>query len=357
MDLIGLIKLMLRHWLVVVPMLLLTVAIGASVHRGADSLYAARGSVLLTSNPVDGTAAPQDVLDIGEIAEVVRLSDQARSLVEFDERASFTIAPTADNVMEVTLVGGASEEVSSAVMGVAQLVIDRIEEVQADAGVAPDERVVGVVISEPVVPVARTLDDETVFEATVGVLLDDKAASRANPYEANRATSRLVQVALQSDAGRSQVAETSSEGIAFSITHDINDPAPILDLSVYGNSPAEALAGFDGLVGTMQDYLDGRQQLARVPHSSRISIEVIAQPVAVENVSPPVSRAAAAALALGIILAMVSAVMLENLAARRRLSSGAPQAWLTEADAEGNGSVNARLGLSARSHAQESPRD
>ena len=46
MDLDGLLRLMLRRWKIVAPVLLLFVALAVSVHRGVESVYEASGSVL-----------------------------------------------------------------------------------------------------------------------------------------------------------------------------------------------------------------------------------------------------------------------------------------------------------------------
>lgn len=320
MDLIGLLKLMLRRWLVVVPIVALAMVAAVLVHRDGDSLFEAQGTVLVTPRPPDATPSPAEVLDVAEIAEVVRLSDAARALVEPDGAASLSIEPTADNVLQVTLVGAQSDDVTSGVMAIAQLVIEQVESVQAGAGVIPDERVEADTLTEDITAVTETLDGETVFSATVGVLLDDTAATRDNPYAADRATGRLVQVAMESDAERSQVAGRSSEAIDYSITQQDFDTAPILELWVYGPTEGDALDGFDALVATMQDYLDTRQEQAGVATSSRVSIEVIAQPQSVEDVSPPISRTAAVTAALGIILALAAAVLTENIVNRRTRS-------------------------------------
>lgn len=320
MDLDGLLRLMLRRWKIVVPMLLVVVALAVSVHRGGESVYEASGSVLLSQQPSDRAIAPEDVLDVAEVAAVVRLSAEARALVEFDESSRLSIEPTAENVLQATVVGGVAADVSSALTAVAQLIVEQVEAVQSGAGVAPDERVEAVVLTEDVVPVSQTVDGDTLFTATVGIMLDDRVVSRDNPYRPDRATGRLVQVAMESDAGRAEVAARSSDGITYSIIQDGNDPAAILEVAAYGPSGDEALTAFNVVVASIQDFLDTRQQQAGVPASSRIGVEVIALPEKVQNVSAPVSRAAAATLALGIVLTGLAAVLAENIGVRRSRS-------------------------------------
>lgn len=319
MDLVSLLGLVRQHWKAVVPVLLLTVALATSVQQTSEPLLEAQGSVLIATADHETQVAPADIIDPAEITEIVRLSDATNDLSSGTPPLEVTLVPAAANIVQIVVTGDEEAAVTSGVEELVQLVVSETQALQVQADIPDGERIEARPLTDNVEAVQQTgvADGEASYTATVGVRFNDPAAGIENPYTASRGTGRLLEVAVQSDAGRATVNERTGAAIDFSVAQEDFDQAPILQIVTYGTARDETIEGFDNVVATMADYLDDRQARAGVPGSARLSAEVVAAPLDVRDVSPPISRAVAVTIGLGLVLALAAAILAENLATRR----------------------------------------
>lgn len=329
MDLVSLVKLVLRRWMVVVPILIVALAVAVNVQGSVESVFEAEGSAVIATAAYDQQAVPSDAVEPAELAEIVRLSDEVAELAAGPPELDITIVPAAANILQIVVSGDDEAVVTAGVGELVELVIARTQALQQEAGVSNEERIQARPLSEDIEAVAQTsVDDATVeYTAAVGLRFDDPTAGIENPYTANRATARLVEVAVQSDASRARVNELTGTTIDYAVTQEEFDQAPILQVMAYGTSEAAAIEGFGNVVETMGELLAQRQDRAGIPPSAQLAVEVVAAPQRARDVSPPIARTAAVTVALGALIALGAAILAENLNTRRELRRRPAHRW------------------------------
>jgi hypothetical protein len=319
MDLVSLLRIMIKWWVVVVPMVVLTIIAAVIVNRSAEPLYEASGSVLVATPAFISAPGTFQDFNIAEIAATVRENEQLNELRAADELTDYTIDDGTDGLIQVIATGTSGIATERTADTVAALVVDELLAVQERQGVEEGATVLPRLTNEQAVAQEGTTEDGGQrFVANVGIVLDEAAVEVQNPYSATPPTGRLLQVAVMSAEGRQRVNDLTVEPIAFEILQDYQDRAPILEVSAFGPGPDAALAGFEAVTQTISDVLDERQERAGVPPSQRIVIEVIAAPGGARDVSPPIDRPVAVTIALGLLAAVGAALAAESIASHRQ---------------------------------------
>lgn len=323
MDLLGLIKVFARQWMITVPLLVVVVVLAVVVQNSTEDVFEASGSVVIAEAPIAPSMDPIAMTRPATVARQLRLTDAFRDLIQSDETAGVVVDGTGAGALEISVTGAPAEEMEEAATALAALAADIVATVQDEAEVAQQERVSAVVQRVDLVPTgAETDTGAPIFTAVTEVYLDDPLGGGENPLSATPGTARLLEVSSQSDAARSEVSERVGADIEFEVVQDINDRAPILDLLVFAESRQLAAEGFEGVVETLAQDLDDRQARAGVRSTDRLVIDVLAAPGEARDVSPPISRAVAAVIAIGLLAAVLAAVLAENLGRNRENRQG-----------------------------------
>jgi hypothetical protein len=328
MDLLTVFGVMVRRWYVVVPTLLVTALMAVFLQFNATPMYQASGSILLTESQVDPSGLPALVVSSPRVSGAVQ--EGPAGTAASDEDQQFTLRRTGDG-FEVAVVADSASTAESWARALVDDVVRVVGELQAEAEIPEDERLQVTGIS------AVTTSDERpdgTFEARGSIALQDPTADYENPFPANNATGRVLEVAVMSDAGRARAADLTAPGVRFEVTQDGTDRAPILEISTFGAEPSDVLAAFDQVATVVDEELQRRQERAEVPSTQRVGVEALAEPRNVVNVSPPVSRSVATIIALGLLAAPVLAVATENLRSPRlrRWQRELPDPWLWPSD-------------------------
>ena len=320
MDLISLMGVVFRRWRVTVPILLLTLGIAVAVQQSTDPVYEAKGSVVVAAPQTNPATAPANVADPAVIARAVRSSEEAAALTSGGSGVQFTFDSGLEELLQIVVTGQNPEAVRQAADTLVNLSVELVQARQVDAGIAEVERIQAVPVPDGtrITETDPDGDDVPTYTITTDVVFEDPAEGVENPYSASPVTARLLEVATQSDAGRQQVAARTSGEIEYSVVQNENDRAPILEVITSAPTREQALSGFEEVVEVVAEELDRLQERAGVLPSRRLSIEVLAAPQTVRDVSPPISRAVAVTVALGFLLALAGALLAENLAVRRQ---------------------------------------
>jgi hypothetical protein len=338
-DLLGLLKVLVDRWTVTLPVLLCTAAVAVYMQGNAGSVYEATGSILVSEPASDPTTDPVSLTEPAVIAREMRFSEDATALSESPSVSEVVIEAVDERSVRITVtgVGTAAQQTATAL---ADFTTELVATVQEEAGIPEDERIRALTLRvDATATGAVTEADSPLIAATADVIMEDPMANVTNPFAAVPAMGRLLQVSGQSDAGRQQVAARTAGQIEFELNQDPLDRAPIIEVYVVAPSQAAALDGFDVVVDVVSADLDRRQARAGVRSNERLVIEVLAAPQQVRDVSPPISRAVAATLALGVMLAVAAAVLAENVSRRRavwlRGSARTHPRWLEQEPAGG----------------------
>jgi hypothetical protein len=329
-DIITILQAVLRRWRVSVPLIVLAVGAAAFLQASTPALYQADGQLLLANPELDPSGLPRVVIDIDEVALLLNTADEQQELASSGD--SYEVLVGDQNTLLVTASGPSR----SAVEGTIRAVGDRIEEYltqrQEEVGIPEGERIEARGPSRVVFDASDDASDDTAVGTSV-VTFYDPTAGITNPYGASNATARLLIVAVESDAGRSEVLSRAAPGAGFTLDQSPQDAAPILRVLTTAPDPADAVATFGVVAETIERELDDRQERAGTPVSIRTTLEPLAVPQRAFDISPPVNRSAAALLGLGGLIAVVVSVAVESIATRRgsrQERSTWPAEWFDE---------------------------
>lgn len=317
MDVLTIIQSVLRRWYVALPVLVVAAASAFLIHSNLPPQFEAQGQVLLTDPDFDPTGLPRTIIDLPEVAGLLATGEVQREIVA--EGASLQ-AVGGPAELALTIRADSAPAAQATLEAASTWLGETISERQTEAEIAPAEQL----------RLRRT--DEREIEpleeggarvaASFG--LEDPTAGAPNPFGASNATGRILIVAVQSDLGRQRVAERAGDGVEFSVDQDVRDAAPILTVTTLGSEPRVVLDAFHHVTEVLARELNDREERAEVPQTRRTSIEVLADPRSVEDVSPPLDRSVAAILGLGVFVALVLTLAVESFVTRRETADSPP---------------------------------
>lgn len=322
MDILTVIQAVFRRWYVTFPVLLAAGGVAFVVNDTIPPAYQARGEILLASPELDPSALPRTVTDLRRLAEELATPDVQTPLIV----GSTVIEVDADpNALSLALASGSPADAQATANNVVAWLEQEVEARQAAAGIEPVERLQ---VRSTLTPVATEDLGEQPLDITEGaatgdnallatVTLNDPVAGATNPFGASNASARVLTVAVQSDQGRERVTERTGPDLQFELRQDPRDPAPILVITTRSSDPDTALDGFGHIAEVVALELAEREERAEVPPSRRTGIEALAAPQQVTDVSPPLDRSVATILGLGLLAAVVLAILAESIAQRR----------------------------------------
>lgn len=317
MDVLTIIQSVLRRWYIALPILAAAAGAAYYVNSTIPPQFEAQGQVLLAGPDFDPTGLPRTIVDLPEVTGRLTTGDVQREVVA-DGASLQAVGGPAE--LAITIRADSQPAAQATLEAATAWVGETISERQTEAEIAPAEQL----------RLRRTDDQEIepIEEGGVRVsasfALEDPAAGAPNPFGASNTTGRLLIVAVQSDLGRQRMAERTGGGVVFGVSQDARDAAPILSISTMGSDPQAVLEGFQHVTEVLALELDEREARAEVPQTRRTSIEVLAEPRTVQDVSPPLDRTVAAILGLGGFLALVLALAVESFASRRAIARKPP---------------------------------
>jgi uncharacterized protein involved in exopolysaccharide biosynthesis len=109
MDLLGLIKLVMQHWRVTVPVLLLTVVVAVLAQTRAPEVYEATGSTLVAEPPSDPTTDPVILTEPARIARELRLSDDTAEVDAAANVSDVNIEALDEQALTISVTGTAAD--------------------------------------------------------------------------------------------------------------------------------------------------------------------------------------------------------------------------------------------------------
>ncbi len=310
MDLLTIIQAVLRRWYVAAPILLAFAAGAYYVNSTIPPQFEARGQVLLADPELDPSNLPRQSVSLTELVDELQSSE----VLDAQLVGGATLDATARrNGITLEVEGETREAVQETVANARSWLATGLEEQQERANIEPLERLR---LSDA--GVDAVAEDEEGLRQTTTLELEDPAAAAPNPYGASNQTGRLLIVATSSDAGRMRVAERTGPDVSFEVSQDSRDAAPILSITTFGPAPQQVIEAYDDVTAVLEEELEARESRAEVPPSRQTSIERIAVPQQVADVSPPLDRSVAAIVGVGGLLALAAALALDSMISHRR---------------------------------------
>jgi hypothetical protein len=317
MDFLTLLRIMLRRWIVVVPVLVVTAAAVVSLSDRSETQYSTSGSELLVTatDTVGSNLSAAIAPDVaGPILTAALNGAPGRQLLaERDLSSNYTVQLDPSNTVLTATVTGNDR---SDVLETGQAVLDEAPNVLGD--------VVGPQRAESVrlLSFGGPRNDDIVTiegnEELVISLVVVPAGSVNNPFPPNASTVRTVTALAQRPEVAEAVQSAAGRGVAYSVSAVPRDTAPIINVLVSAAVPGTLPLAYDALVSALDAQLAELQSDVGVAEGNRTVLASLVPPAGVQVSSSSVVRSAAGVAILGLGIACVLAVALDAWAIRRR---------------------------------------
>jgi hypothetical protein len=323
----SLAALLLRHWRVTAPILLLTAIAFGLVQANAPSTYRASGTVMLATPAQDPSRLPASIIQLSDAIDEMQRFEIRESLAVGDASVSARLVDRTTLVIASSSSNGrdAERSVTEAIRWLQTELTSR----QEAGGIAEVDRLTGRLLTPTVV--ARRLGDDA-FAAEAVMWVDGLGGAEENPFQASPATARLLIVALSGVEGRGSIEDRIDPGVNYAISQDATEDLAALVIATQGSDADEILAAFDAIVAVMDLELGGRQARAQVPVARRVFLDVLSRPQVATDESPSVHPVPALIALLGIAAAGGAGAVAHSRERHRRQrghNSTKMRAWLT----------------------------
>lgn len=319
-DILTIATSVFRRWYLTFPVMLAAIGIALYVNSTIPPQYQAQGQILLASPDLDPSGLPRSFVDVAELAGELTTDAVGGPLVVGS--ASIDVSAGLES-LDLVVTSDSAEDSRATVDNIVAWLETQVEERQVAAGFDPAERVrLQTATQEVTDNEAGTVQDDSAGETSdandettlsTTIRLDDPAARVVNPFGASGQTARILTVAVQSDEGRTAVAERTGPEVEFTLGQQARDAAPILTITTMGPVPEVVLGAFEHVSDEVAASLSEREERAEVPPTRRTRVEPIAAPQTVTDVSPPLDRAVAAIIGLGGLLAIALAIIADSI--------------------------------------------
>jgi hypothetical protein len=336
MDIITLLKIMRRRWLVVVPVLVVAATAGALLVGRERTQYTATGTVLLMVNSQTARTAGGNDEVAPSLASValasalqrppVRDELTARNLTsDYDavadpEAAVVTVSVTGDDAQDVLDTAHVLAEMAPAVLG-------QVTGSEAASSVRVD------VLGAPVL--ADVTFDPTTGKYSVDVTLAVASTGTVgNPFPPSGST----MVTLAELARRLDVLEAVRDVVPsgeYNVSDSSRSTAPILAITTLADQAADVPRAWSIVVDQLESRLAQLQTDAGVPVDEQTVLTTLVPPQEVLRTSSSIVRPAAAVGLLGISAACGAAILTDLVLERRKQAHAASDQWVGSKEAKG----------------------
>lgn len=325
MDLLTLLKILWRRWMVVIPVLIITAVSGVVIVGKPEVRYSGRGSDLLvtrsqTAEGADGAPTMTPLLATGLVVNALRRPDFEQSIVEAGFKSSFAVAIGGDGALiDVSVMGTDPSDV----LETALEIIDRApvaleDEVGSEAAAAIRLTPLAV----PTIDDVIELDSSWTLTTSLAAL---PATQVNNPFPPGASTIRtLTEVSQRRDVVVAVLTEVPSA--SFRVGGESRPVAPIVEIEVSADQPADVVRAYEVLRAQVAAQLQALQEVAGVNEQAQTVMISLVPLSSVSETSGSVVRPAAGVALIGLAAACGAAILVDVLLQRRRgvTSSAAP---------------------------------
>ena len=311
MDILTLLKTIARRWMIVVPIVVVTLLVAFVVGTGTEPEYEADGTVLLVS----GVRAPSSA-DSGAVvtapvfAEALSSNEVSDRLRKGGVTVPYKVdVDPATSILRVT----ATSDDPAANIRTVEVVLDNLDEELRRL-----EEATGVVGGNIELLLGPGDQANAGAPSAVGsAFLVPSGAGTPNPYPPSGYTTRILEQIMLGAEARHRVAALAGGEATFEVTQHPRDPAPIMSISVLATDAGLAERTFHAVKTTIDGVLAERQEEAGVAEMSRTRVNVLTAPAGAVESSGTLVKSVAIIIGLGLIAAATAAILVESIAASR----------------------------------------
>ena len=324
MDLLTVLRILLRRWMILLPALLLTGVTAFLLSSVESATYQAYGSVLLTTGPAtqqDGIAAPDpDALlrpTAAQLAPV--LQDATPDLPPPRQLVPFNV--DVDPQFPVLTVSASAEDpddVLATVLGVAALGPAELRRLQL-SGSLDDSRSLGV--RQLLTPSEALPTDGDGFTASVTLLVDTGGVGDEGSGLGGDVAfvGEVLRERLRDDVVRAElVAAGATEEVTVGAA---TEGSRLMQVIAQGEDAEATIVSGQRTIEKLQELLQEVNDDAGIPEPFRPQFEVLAFPLEAEVIESNTLRIVMAVVALGVLASIGLALMFDAALSNRRRAS------------------------------------
>jgi hypothetical protein len=320
MDLLDVLKLVRRRWPVVLPIVVLTLLVGARMVTTRPSSYASSSSYFLTSVSTEVGPEPLDPVVVANLAPALYGSGFARANVtESGFVDTFQVTAVPDNPVIRFTVDAPSADLA---VGTVEHLISVGPALLERAFDAAGGTVALATVTPPDIADVTENDDGT-YRLTSTVSVSQVATDRFNPFPPGIDTLDWMSAIASDPALARQVAEVDPSA-TFTVAPSEGRRAPILRTSVTASSPELAYEVHEVVIGRLEGELEALQTEAGVGPEVRTGFRSLLPPSDPVLTATSIVRSLAGVVVLGGGLALGSAIVADAFVMRRRMRTAKP---------------------------------
>jgi hypothetical protein len=307
---------LLRHGLVTIPLLLVTLAATLYLNAQATDTYRSSGTLTLASPAADPSREPERVIDANRAAARLELWAQQQG---FGPDGSTTVTVEAIDASTLGIVGrstrarAANASLSSSLAHVE----DDLDAAQAESGITQADRLEWLLLTPSTD--AKPTGDGT-FEASATLWLGGLVSAIDNPVRADATTARVMITSLNGGERGTQLQATLPSDTTYVLRVRSERSITLVDLATTASNESDAVEAFQQVVDQASAELEERQARATVPPNRRIFLDVVAAPIAADAQGSAVSGRAFVALCIGIAFTVAVSGLIDLRDWRRQRS-------------------------------------
>lgn len=357
MDLLSVLRILARRWLIFIPALVLTAVTAGVLSTVESATYGASGSVLIVPGATLGEGAdvgtadpllqPTAALLGGALAEAERIDAEEELASDRDDGVAVSVATRPDYpLLDITATGPTADAVLTEAKAAAAAAEVTLTDLQRAGAL---EITQAVAVRQVAVPRTAVSVDGEHFSATATVMV--VAERRLRFHEVGFVAAFLkekmlddqVRADLRQRGAGAEIAVSRSEGMDA-----------LLRITATGPRPDGVLRTSQMAIDKVSELLDEAQAARGVPDPFRSDVEVLAYPREAEVLESNTMRIVLAVVALGVLASVGAALMVDGIMTSR-LGRGRSSTSVPASAGTAGGSDQVAVGTNGRAGQQTRP--
>lgn len=309
MDFFELAKILLRRWYVVVPVVVFAVVAASLVAQRIPDEYVAEGSFAVTTTQ----ASVSDQV----LAEVARDGSNRAALREQGADAPYTVRVSRGGIIRVEAEASSADDVVTTVREVLGMLDGHYQDLQADEGIPEERRGVVQVLNRPIGATSKMV--QTGPESVERRYTASGSARTVFPGPSTRVEDapplRTVLLERLRSAGFEETAEAAGAQTSYEVDQEHES---LFRITATGSEPRAAVRTFEAVTDAAAQELASVKGIVDLGPSADVAIKPVAVPAEATAESTRQIRAMVAIAGVGLVVAVLLALLVEGLAQRRR---------------------------------------
>lgn len=308
MDFFELAKILLRRWYIVVPVVVFAVVAASLVAQRIPDEYVAEGSFAVTTTQ----ASVSDQV----LAEVARDGSNRAALREKGADAPYTVRVSRGGIIRVEAEASSPDDVVTTVREVLGMLDGHYQDLQADEGIPEERRGVVEVLNRPIGATSKMV--QTGPESVERRYTASGSARTVFPGSTRVEDApplRTVLLERLRSAGFEETAEARGARTSYEVDQEQKS---LFRVTATGSDPRAAVRTFEAVMDAAAQELESVKGIVDLGPSADVAIKPVAVPAEATAESTRQIRAMVAIAGVGLVVAVLLALLVEGLAQRRR---------------------------------------